>query len=276
MPNHFKYITECVRTWNVPDYVELGREVTSYCECEDDCYDRVACPCWQMTYDGRAFAFESTRNFGYEFKRLKSSVPTGIFECNSRCKCSSKCSNRVAQAPLKHRLELFKTKDCGWGVRTREDIPLGTFICCYFGELMTEAQSDHTAIKHGDSYLAQLSFIETCESLKAFHLEANDGDANGKEGHAADDRSVWPAKTNCVPYYPLTESQVDSKESARRLFGRNQTEYIIDGKRAGNIGRFFNVSQCLFATSGKRKKRDSHVSPSPRGAHIHTHTPSNT
>jgi len=38
---------------------------------------------------------------GYEFRRLKTCVQTGIFECNHLCKCKSTCLNRVAQHPLR-------------------------------------------------------------------------------------------------------------------------------------------------------------------------------
>ena len=36
-------------------------------------------------------------NIGYVYRRLPDNVPTGIFECNPRCKCKSTCLNRVAQ-----------------------------------------------------------------------------------------------------------------------------------------------------------------------------------
>ncbi len=36
-------------------------------------------------------------NVGYIGKRVQQKVHTGIFECNSRCKCNHKCNNRVVQ-----------------------------------------------------------------------------------------------------------------------------------------------------------------------------------
>ncbi len=45
---------------------------------------------------------------------------------------------------------LFKTKHTGWGVRTLERIPRGTFVCQYAGELIT-AQTMRTRMdKHYD------------------------------------------------------------------------------------------------------------------------------
>ena len=52
-----------------------------------------------------------SNNFSIPFlgRRLPEIVPTGIFECNSKCKCDCRCSNRVAQNGISVRLQLFKT-----------------------------------------------------------------------------------------------------------------------------------------------------------------------
>ena len=36
----------------------------------------------------------------------------------------------------------FKTDQCGWGVETLADIPAGTFVCEYIGELITEQEAE--------------------------------------------------------------------------------------------------------------------------------------
>ena len=64
-------------------------------------------------------------NAGYEFRRLKEGVPTGIYECNKFCKCGQTCLNRVAQNPLRLPLQVFKTDRRGWGIRTLGDVPRG-------------------------------------------------------------------------------------------------------------------------------------------------------
>lgn len=76
---------------------------------------------------------------GYIYKRLPEPVTTGIYECNSGCKCSVKtCLNRVVQHPLRLKLQVFKTGPRGWGIRCLNDIPHGAFICIYAGRLLTE------------------------------------------------------------------------------------------------------------------------------------------
>lgn len=69
-------------------------------------------------------------------------VPTGIYECNARCKCKSSCLNRVVQKSLQLKLQVFKTSNRGWGLRCINDIPRGSFVCIYAGHLLTEAKAN--------------------------------------------------------------------------------------------------------------------------------------
>lgn len=93
---------------------------------------------------------------GYIYKRLPEAVTTGIYECNSGCKCSVKtCLNRVVQHPLSLRLQVFKTGVRGWGIRCLNDIPLGAFICIYAGRLLTE----QVQIIMQNSYNSHILFI---------------------------------------------------------------------------------------------------------------------
>ena len=77
-------------------------------------------------------------NAGYEFRRLKEGVSTGIYECNKFCKCGKTCLNRVAQNPLRIPLQVFKTDRRGWGIRTLGDIPRGIHSTFFIFLNMTE------------------------------------------------------------------------------------------------------------------------------------------
>lgn len=83
---------------------------------------------------------------GYSYRRLMEPVHTGIYECNSRCKCASTCLNRVVQNPLQHKLQVFKTANRGWGIRCINDIPQGAFICIYAGALLTEQMANEVSL----------------------------------------------------------------------------------------------------------------------------------
>lgn len=87
------------------------------CDCEDDCIDKTKCACWQLTLQGAKYGNPDLpiEEVGYEYKRLNDPVPSGIYECNSSCKCNSNCLNRVVQHPLNLKLQVFKTVNRGWG-----------------------------------------------------------------------------------------------------------------------------------------------------------------
>ena len=57
-------------------------------------------------------------------------------------------------------VQLFKTVGRGWGVRTLHDLPLGTFISVYSGEIFTSEQADERGKLIGDEYQADLDFFE--------------------------------------------------------------------------------------------------------------------
>ncbi|XVF41025.1 hypothetical protein PTKIN_Ptkin01aG0247400 [Pterospermum kingtungense] len=59
-----------------------------------------------------------------------------IYECGPSCPCFRNCKNRVSQTGLKVHLEVFKTRDRGWGLQSWDPIRAGTFICEYAGEVI--------------------------------------------------------------------------------------------------------------------------------------------
>lgn len=150
--------------------------------------------------------------------------------------------------------------------------------------MMTEEHTEHMAKKHGDSYLAQLNFIELAEEYKEgyeshAHMSPSslclqsesDSDkalerppnkkARTSEVQTANETSsevssagsstsinaqdISEPTATVINYFPRMETTNESHPT-RQLFGRKEAEYIIDGKRCGNIGRFFNVRIRLF------------------------------
>ncbi|KAG9354488.1 hypothetical protein JZ751_001198 [Albula glossodonta] len=79
--------------------------------------------------------------------------PPLIFECNHACSCWRSCKNRVVQNGLRTRLQLFRTRKMGWGVRVLQDVPRGAFVCEYVGEIISDAEAD---VRENDSYLFSL------------------------------------------------------------------------------------------------------------------------
>ncbi|GAA0151173.1 histone modifying enzyme [Lithospermum erythrorhizon] len=97
------------------------------CTCLGECQSGdVNCPCIQ-------------KNEGflpYSSLGVLLSYPALVHECGLKCACSSNCRNRMTQAGLKLRLEVFKTTNRGWGLRSWDPIRSGGFICEYAGEVM--------------------------------------------------------------------------------------------------------------------------------------------
>lgn len=212
------------------------RNLTVGCVCDDDCSDRNKCSCWQSTLAGSKYTKTSLDRIGYQDKRLKSPIWTGIYECNFNCKCSTKCSNRVAQLPISHSFEVFMTKKCGWGIRCRNDLPQGTFICLYIGDLMTEEHTADIAQKHGDTYVAALDFIGSTVEYK------EDYEPNVIE--KAHKNSSMGLYQKGIGMYRIPRSRFNdeiSLSAARRFFGSTPFRFSIDAKRYGNLARFMNV-----------------------------------
>ena len=47
----------------------------------------------------------------------------------------------------------------GWGVMSLDDIPQGSFICCYIGLIVTDDTADKRGLHSGDNYMAELDYI---------------------------------------------------------------------------------------------------------------------
>jgi hypothetical protein len=47
--------------------------------------------------------------------------------------------NRVVSEGIRYPLEVFKVSNAvGWGVRCSVDLPIGAFVCCYVGLVITD------------------------------------------------------------------------------------------------------------------------------------------
>jgi histone-lysine N-methyltransferase SUV39H len=92
-----------------------------------------------------------------------------IYECNDKCGCGEICKTRVVQKGRKVGLEIFKTKDRGWGLRCTENLQRGQFVDCYRGEVITTEEADRregSAEKGKESYLFSLNkFDEVVDPL---------------------------------------------------------------------------------------------------------------
>lgn len=152
------------------DYIKLSNNDCCSCHLDNNeaCSIKSKCECWLRTYKSAELSIYS--NCGYKSRRLVQHVTSGIFECNSKCKCNPKrCLNRVVQNGVDVRLQVFKTNDRGWGVRCLDDLAPGTFISTYSGELMHEKEADkriNSKDGTGYEYFAELDLVKSSKRNK--------------------------------------------------------------------------------------------------------------
>ncbi len=98
------------------------------------------------------------------------SVLVGIYECNGKCKCDSRCTNRCVQFGVNTLLQIYNTSEKGWGVRTLYDLPAGTFLSFYTGEILNDEDANRRGLEKsmGDVYFTALDFVT---SLKPTFLQ---------------------------------------------------------------------------------------------------------
>lgn len=142
-PSDFTYIVQNVLGTGV-NLINRNPNFITCCSCKDNCSDPKVCEC-AIAMAG--FAYD--RNNSYF-----SDKPGGVYECNYLCSCHQDlCHNRlVGNGPHKP-LEVFRCAETGkgWGVRCSVDMPIGTFIADYLGEVLNEADAE--ARVTADEYL---------------------------------------------------------------------------------------------------------------------------
>lgn len=110
----------------------------SGCECVSTCSEDCFC------------ASKNGGEFPYDQNGILLRGKPVIFECGPFCKCPPSCRNRVTQKGLRNRLEVFRSRETGWGVRSLDLIQAGAFICEYAGVVLTRDQAQILSM-NGDS-----------------------------------------------------------------------------------------------------------------------------
>lgn len=159
----------------------------------------------------------------YKYKRLDAPVPFGVYECGTGCLCNKHCPTRVVQNGIQVQLQIFKTKEKGWGVRTLHDIPRGAFITVYSAQILSEESADISGHTAGDNYFANLDFIDCAEATKEAYesdcqlplefsddsdelSDANDGD-DSPENNDGSASQISEDDEHIVPAMPVAPSR---------------------------------------------------------------------
>ncbi|KAG9129063.1 hypothetical protein Leryth_016887 [Lithospermum erythrorhizon] len=138
-PDYFTYIP-------APKYIRpyLLSKPSLGCRCLGGCQKGdINCPCI-VKNDGY---------LPYNSLGVLLSYPALVHECGTTCACPPNCRNRMTQAGLKVRLEVFKTTNRGWGLRSWHPIRGGGFICEYAGEVIDASKVNELASEYEDNYI---------------------------------------------------------------------------------------------------------------------------
>ncbi|KAF7262132.1 hypothetical protein EG68_01119 [Paragonimus skrjabini miyazakii] len=118
-------------------------------------------PCWENRRRGCCAVRAGACAPYNKYKRLVAPPGHPVYECNSQCPCSSTCPFRVVQLGRKVPLCVFRTRDRGWGVKTKTSIGKGTFVAEYLGEILTFEEAEKRGLiydKQTMTYLFDLDF----------------------------------------------------------------------------------------------------------------------
>lgn len=130
------YIDEWIFNSSIP--LKEKEMFLSTCDCKPgpagECCNSLGCPCASLNNDGEG-SYDS-------FGRLKIFDRSPIFECNSKCSCNANCSQKVVQNGRRFKIKLSKCSDeRGWITLADENIPAGSFIVSYVGEVITNQEA---------------------------------------------------------------------------------------------------------------------------------------
>lgn len=141
----YKYLSKSMFS---PEVFVLGvNNKTSGCDCINICTDDCLC----ARKNGGEFAYDKDGHL-LRGKHV-------IFECGAACKCGPICKSRVTQKGLRHRLEVFRSEETSWGVKTLDLIEAGSFICEYAGIILSRQQAEIMSM-NGDKMVHPCRFTK--------------------------------------------------------------------------------------------------------------------
>ena len=69
------------------------------------------------------------------------------------------CSNKITQRGVTANCSVRWTDNRGFGLFAEEDIPKGSFLCCYIGEVISTAETKKRWMKQKDAKLSNYTLI---------------------------------------------------------------------------------------------------------------------
>lgn len=127
------------------EYEELmdnfNSQLTNHCKCYNVC-DVKSCSCLRNGLNYVKYLENGNSKYKLNFDKINYETYP-ILECNSLCKCSEECPNRLVQkGPFEDLIIHFcENKSKGFGLYSKKFIPQGAFVCEYAGEIITKCEA---------------------------------------------------------------------------------------------------------------------------------------
>ncbi|GJN04305.1 hypothetical protein PR202_ga21846 [Eleusine coracana subsp. coracana] len=160
------------------------------CHCVAGC--GLSCRCDRKNAGGSPYNEDGTLNMGRPV----------VYECGALCGCPMTCVNRVTQRGMKHRLEVFRSTETEWGVRTLDLIQPGynPFVVAFAAVVIAKHMVSGNVLNR----LLRCGCIEqSSEVIETFLLAKEkgkwDGDAKRKLKADKPPREDWRQKSKPVP-----------------------------------------------------------------------------
>ncbi|GJY97085.1 histone-lysine N-methyltransferase, H3 lysine-9 specific SUVH4 isoform X1 [Tanacetum coccineum] len=169
------------------------------CKCKGSCTNSKTCACAKL--NGGDFPY--VQDSGGRLIEAKDVV----FECGPNCGCGPGCVNRISQREIKYQLEVFRTSDRGWAVKTKDFIPSGAPLCEYIGQLRRQREMDKV---DNNEYIFEIDCEQTIKEIGGRERRLGAGSVKS-ENVAADEKESEP-------------------------------EFCIEAGSVGNVARFINHS----------------------------------
>ncbi|CCD47746.1 similar to gi/24987775/pdb/1ML9/A Chain A [Botrytis cinerea T4] len=170
LPSDFTFIEKSILREGVS---RADPEFRVGCECSHSCHG-MTCHCLQDSEvdlpDHNVYAYQAGGNSEGCLKEQLLDSKAPIYECHEACACDETCDNRIVARGRRVPLQVFRTENRGWGVRSKVPIKAGAFIDCYIGEIITaqeaERRRDNAIIsRRKDLYLFSIDKFTDPDSL---------------------------------------------------------------------------------------------------------------
>uniref|UniRef100_A0A3Q3DUB7 Histone-lysine N-methyltransferase SETDB2 n=1 Tax=Hippocampus comes TaxID=109280 RepID=A0A3Q3DUB7_HIPCM len=241
-PSEFRYRKE---RWPHGCFLTRGPVFDACCECTDGCLDAQRCACIAKTGAGNH----------YNYQRLSHSVT--LYECGPWCSCDrALCQNRLIQRGIRVRLQVFWTERCGWGVRSRDDLDAGTFVCIYAGVILQKVQRPveppppkvtRVDLPSDDEVEVVTEWLAP-SVLEGSNLLENPDPPTSPPLHVPviqrpTDANANPNKDK-VKKVLASPNNADGKGNKKNLkmVVNSEDMYLLDARKEGNVSRFLNHS----------------------------------